>query len=60
MSAAARVRQGVKDARTELTATESWLDQRDALVQLDAAALASDIGLQRALGGGYDKDQTAR
>jgi outer membrane protein TolC len=45
--------------RTELTATESWIDQRDALLQLDAAALSSDIGLQRALGGGYERDQTA-
>jgi multidrug efflux system outer membrane protein len=53
-SAAARVRQGVADARTELSATESWIEQRDALLQLDAAALSADIGLQRALGGGYD------
>ncbi len=52
-SAAARVRQGITDARTELAATESWLDQRDALLQLDAAALSADIALQRALGGGY-------
>ncbi len=57
-SAAARVRQGIVDPRTELTATESWLDQRDALLQLDAAALSSDIGLQRALGGGYERDET--
>jgi multidrug efflux system outer membrane protein len=54
-SAAALVRQGVTDQRTELTATESWLEQRDALLQLDAAAVAADIGLKRALGGGYDK-----
>ncbi len=53
-SAAARVRQGITDSRTELAATESWLEQRDALLQLDAAALASDIALQRALGGGYE------
>lgn len=57
-SAAARVRQGVTDLRTELTATESWMDQRDALLQLDAAALSSDIGLQRALGGGYEWETT--
>jgi multidrug efflux system outer membrane protein len=56
-SAAARVRQGIVDPRTELTATESWMDQRDALLQLDAAALSSDIGLQRALGGGYERDE---
>jgi multidrug efflux system outer membrane protein len=54
-SAAALVRQGVTDQRTELTATESWLEQRDALLQLDAAAVAADIGLKRALGGGYEK-----
>ena len=52
-TAAARVRQQVADSRTELTATESWLDQRDALLQLDAAALSADVALQRALGGGY-------
>jgi multidrug efflux system outer membrane protein len=54
-SAAARVRQGVDDSRTELTATDSWIEQRDALLQLDAQALSTDIGLQRALGGGYER-----
>ena len=53
-SAAARVRQGITDFRAELTATESWMEQRDALLQLDAAALSADIALQRALGGGYE------
>jgi multidrug efflux system outer membrane protein len=56
-SAAARVRQGIIDARSELTATESWMEQRDALLQLDAAALSADIALQRALGGGYESPQ---
>src|SRR6202035_1050042 len=56
-SAAARVRQGISDSRAELTATESWLEQRDQLLQLDSAALSSDIGLQRALGGGYQRNQ---
>jgi multidrug efflux system outer membrane protein len=56
-SAAARVRQEVTDSRTELTATESWVEQRDALLQLDAAALSADIALQRALGGGYESPQ---
>ncbi|MFI4889653.1 MAG: efflux transporter outer membrane subunit [Steroidobacterales bacterium] len=51
--AAAKVRQGLSDARLELTETESWLEQRDAVSQLDLQALAADIGLQRALGGGY-------
>jgi multidrug efflux system outer membrane protein len=56
-SAAARVRQAITDARPELSATESWIEQRDALLQLDAAALSADIGLQRALGGGYETPQ---
>ena len=56
-SAAARVTQGITDARTELTAAESWIEQRDALLQLDAAALSADIALQRALGGGYESPQ---
>jgi multidrug efflux system outer membrane protein len=51
------VTQGITDARTELTATESWIEQRDALLQLDAAALAADVALQRALGGGYGSPQ---
>lgn len=57
-SAAARVRQGVTDPRTELQAAESLIEQRDALAQLDAAALSADIGLQRALGGGYESTST--
>jgi multidrug efflux system outer membrane protein len=56
-TAAARVRQEVSDSRSELMATASWIDQRDALMQLDAAALSADIGLQRALGGGYESPQ---
>jgi multidrug efflux system outer membrane protein len=51
------VRQEITDWRPELTATESWLEQRDALLQLDAAALSADIALQRALGGGYESPQ---
>ncbi len=53
-SAAARVRQGVVDVRTALTATEAWIQQRDELLRLDADALSADIDLQRALGGGYE------
>ncbi len=56
-AAAARVRQGVTDSRAELAATESWMEQCDALLQLDGAALSADIALQRALGGGYDNPQ---
>jgi outer membrane protein, multidrug efflux system len=57
LGAAARVRQGIIDARSELTATESWIDQRDAMMQLDSASLSADIALQRALGGGYESRQ---
>jgi outer membrane protein, multidrug efflux system len=53
-TAAARVRQGITDARPELTASETCLEQRDALLQLESAALSADIALQQALGGGYD------
>jgi multidrug efflux system outer membrane protein len=56
-AAAARVRQGLNDSRSELMATESWIDQRDGQLQLDAAALSADIALQRALGGGYESPQ---
>ena len=58
-SASARVRQGLTDSRPELTARISWIEQRDALLQLDAAALSADIALQRALGGGYESPQEA-
>jgi multidrug efflux system outer membrane protein len=56
-SASARVRQDLDDSRSELIATETWIDQRDAMTQLDSAALSSDIALQRALGGGYESPQ---
>ncbi len=55
--AAARARQELSDSRPELSAAESWLEQRDELQQLDAAALSADIALQRALGGGYDRER---
>jgi multidrug efflux system outer membrane protein len=55
-SAAARVEQGIVDPRVELSATESWLEQRDALVEVDAALLAANIGLTQALGGGFERD----
>jgi outer membrane protein, multidrug efflux system len=53
-SAAARVRQGLTDLRPQLSAQDAVLVQRDALAQLDAARLAADIALQRALGGGFE------
>lgn len=57
-SAAARVRQGVVDPRVELRAAETSIQERDALLQLDAAAVSADIGLKRALGGGFDMKAT--
>jgi multidrug efflux system outer membrane protein len=56
-SAIARERQGITDRRPTLAATDNWLLQRDALLQLDASNLSIDIGLIRALGGGYDSSQ---
>jgi outer membrane protein TolC len=53
-SAAARVRQGVVDPRVELRAADALAQERDAVLQLDAAAVSADISLKRALGGGYD------
>jgi multidrug efflux system outer membrane protein len=53
-SAQARQHQGLTDGRAVLAATEAALEQRDALAQLDSAALSADIALQRALGGGYE------
>ncbi len=52
-AAQARVRQGVADARPALVATAELARQRDADIQLATAALAAEIGLTRALGGGY-------
>jgi multidrug efflux system outer membrane protein len=57
-SAAARVRQGVVDPRVELRAADTLIQERDAVLQLDAAAVSADIGLKRALGGGYDMKAT--
>ena len=57
-SAAARVRQGVVDPRVELRAAETSMQERDTLLQLDAAAVSADIGLKRALGGGYEMKAT--
>jgi len=57
-SAAARVRQGLTDSRSELNAADAWIVQQDALLQLDAAAVSADIGLKRALGGGYERTRT--
>jgi multidrug efflux system outer membrane protein len=58
--AIAHVEQGVADIRPQLTATEALIDQRDAVLQLDAAALSADVALQRALGGGYVSTQQSK
>ena len=61
-SAQARLNQGVRDARESLAAREQLLQQRDDAIQLHAQALATDLALIKALGGGYrgsDKSATA-
>jgi outer membrane protein TolC len=45
--------------RPQLEAEQNALSQQDALLQLNAAALALDIALQRALGGGYEATATS-
>ncbi len=52
-NARARATQGVRDARESLVAKAQWLQQRDAAVQLQAQAVATDLALVKALGGGY-------
>ncbi|HEV2540161.1 MAG TPA: efflux transporter outer membrane subunit [Frateuria sp.] len=55
--AQARLRQGVRDARESLAAELALLQQRDAATQLHAQALATDLALIKALGGGYRSDR---
>jgi len=55
-SAQARETRGVADARPTLAASAELQRQRDAGIQLDAAALATEIALTKALGGGYRPD----
>jgi multidrug efflux system outer membrane protein len=55
--AQARLRQGVRDARESLAAELTLLQQRDAATQLHAQALATDLALIKALGGGYRSDR---
>jgi multidrug efflux system outer membrane protein len=52
-SARARMQRGLSDAIPVLDAGETLDRQRDASVQLDAAALTAEIALIRALGGGF-------
>ncbi len=52
-SAASRVRLGVSDARELLHRQLHLFSQRDRALQVHAQALATDLALVRALGGGY-------
>jgi multidrug efflux system outer membrane protein len=52
-NARARTQAGLTDQRPLLTLELEQLASRDALVQLQFAAMTADIALQRALGGGY-------
>ncbi len=52
-NAQARQRQGVRDGRESLGAQVQLLQQRDAALQLRAQAVATDLNLIKALGGGY-------
>jgi multidrug efflux system outer membrane protein len=54
-----RVQQGLSDIRSQLEAAQSMLEQRAAEVDLRAAALAADIALIQALGGGYESPRNA-
>ncbi len=58
-TAQARQRQGVRDAREALAAQAQLLQQRDAAAQLQAQAVATDLNLIKALGGGYRLDAEA-
>jgi multidrug efflux system outer membrane protein len=55
-SAQSRENRGVIDARPVLAASVEVQRQRDAEVQLEAAALSAEIALTKALGGGYRTD----
>jgi multidrug efflux system outer membrane protein len=59
MAAAAerRVQQGLSDIRPQLDATQSLLEQRAAQLELQAAAIAADVALIEALGGGYESSR---
>jgi multidrug efflux system outer membrane protein len=48
-----RAERGLSDDRAVLDAEAGLIDQRDALLTLDGAAVSADIALIKALGGGY-------
>lgn len=53
---AARAAHGLSDARPALESKAALIDQNDAMTALHGAALAADIALIKALGGGYQAD----
>ncbi|MBX3700622.1 MAG: efflux transporter outer membrane subunit [Dokdonella sp.] len=57
--ATARARQGLVDERAVLAAQVELLQQRDALLALDAQSVAAQVALTKALGGGYRSDAPA-
>jgi multidrug efflux system outer membrane protein len=52
-TAAARVRRGIADERSLVAAEAQVLQQRDAATTLAAQAVAAELALTKALGGGY-------
>jgi multidrug efflux system outer membrane protein len=52
-AAARRTAQGIEDARDELSATQHWLSVSESQTQTRADAIDAELGLIRALGGGY-------
>jgi multidrug efflux system outer membrane protein len=52
-----RVQQGITDIRPQLAAAQSLLEQRSAELELRAAAVAADVALIQALGGGYESSR---
>jgi outer membrane protein, multidrug efflux system len=57
-NAGLRVTAGTSDIRPQLLAELGVLTGQDGLIQLDLAAVSTDIALQRALGGGYLATET--
>ncbi|HEY3699990.1 MAG TPA: efflux transporter outer membrane subunit [Spongiibacteraceae bacterium] len=54
----ARAQQGLIDRRTQNTADMQWLRSQDAIVQINAQKLSTQLALIKALGGGYSESTT--